>query len=64
MPFREAGISLLVSFVLFATFLANVVIGASGRGSFLTDIGELITVLASCIFFVAGTLQLEKKQQK
>lgn len=58
-----ALVLLVVAAGLFAAFFLNVVLGASGSAPFLSDVGELLTLFASCIFFVAATLRLEKNKQ-
>ena len=60
MTLRSAHFLLIASFGLFATFFANVVAGAFASTTFLSDVGELIVLFASCIFFVAATLQIER----
>lgn len=58
-----APLLLLISLALFVAFGTNVLFGASGRGAFLSDVGELLVLFASCTFFVAATLRLEKQRK-
>lgn len=52
--------ALTVSGGLFAVFLANVLSGASGRAVFLSDVAEMLTLFAACIFFVVAVLRRER----
>lgn len=51
--------SLIISLILFAVFAANVSMGAFGSGVFLSDVKEMLVLLASTAFFVAGILKKE-----
>jgi hypothetical protein len=57
-------ILLIISACLFGAFFANVMLGATGKGVFLTDVQELLVLFASCALFVAATLQFEKNQKQ
>jgi hypothetical protein len=45
--------------VLFAVFVGNVVMGATMRASFLTDVQEMLLLFAATIAFVASILRRE-----
>jgi len=51
--------SLLLSALLFAVFVANVALGASGAGAFLGDVGEMLLLFATTIMFVIAILKKE-----
>ena len=53
-------VALIIAAGLFAVFLANVIAGAAGLGSFLPDVGEMLMLFCASAFFVAAILQLEK----
>ena len=53
---------LLISAGLFAVFIANVVIGATGGTIFLTDVGEMLLLFAASVFFVAAVLKREAER--
>lgn len=57
---RKAGsIALIVAAVVFAVFVTNIVMGASGGKVFLSDVGEMLTLFLACAFFVIAVLQRE-----
>ena len=49
-----------VTCVVFLVFFSNVVAGAAGLGVFLSDVGEMLTLFAACIFFVLAMLAYER----
>ncbi len=51
----------LISGGLFLLFFTNVVVGTLGFKVFLTDVQEMLTLFAACIFFVAVILFRERK---
>lgn len=51
--------SLAVSSVLTAVFVLNVALGASGSGTFLSDVQEMMVLLAASIAFVIAILRRE-----
>ena len=53
--------SLAVSSVLSAVFVLNVVLGASGSGTFLSDVQEMMVLLAVSFAFVAAILRREAR---
>jgi len=55
------GYFIIASSGLFILFFANVVAGSMGSQVFLTDVGEMLILLAACIVFVIGILYLEKQ---
>ena len=50
----------ILSIVGFAVFLANVLMGAMGGTTFLTDIQEMLVLFATCAVFVIFILQQER----
>ena len=55
---------LAVAAVLFAAFVADVVMGALADTSFLTDVQEMLMLFAASIAFVAAILTREKKSKE
>ena len=55
---------LIVAGVLFVIFGLNVVLGSMGGPQFLGDLGELLVVLASVVFFVIAIIQRENSEKK
>jgi len=51
--------SLIASAILFVILAVNVGIGSMGGTVFLGDIGEMLVLFASTIFFVVAILQRE-----
>jgi hypothetical protein len=47
---------LLIALVIFLIYFGNVALGAADQSRFLTDVMEMLTLLLSVIFFVAGVL--------
>ena len=45
---------------IFVVYIANVMIGAAGGTIFLSDVGEMLTLFASCVCFVIFMLQRER----
>ncbi|MEL6979357.1 MAG: hypothetical protein AAGM38_11865 [Pseudomonadota bacterium] len=58
------GVALGVAGLLFAIFFTNVALGAAGAATFLTDVEEMLTLLASAGVFVACVLLKEAKAAK
>jgi hypothetical protein len=52
---------LKIAFALFLVFTVNVILGSIGNTQFLGDIGELLIVISSVIFFVIAIIQSENK---
>lgn len=50
----------IVTCIIFLVFFSNVVAGATGIGVFLSDVGEMLTLLAACICFVLAMLAHER----
>lgn len=50
---------LLISALIFVAFVANVLSGALLGQSFLTDVGEMITLFAASIAFTIAILKRE-----
>jgi hypothetical protein len=55
--------SLVISAIIFAVFGLNVSMGAFGSGVFLSDVQEMIVLLISTAFFVAGILKKEADEK-
>lgn len=51
-----------ISVALFATFVADVVLGAIYSVSFLGDVQEMVVLLGASIFFSIAILRLESKK--
>lgn len=51
--------ALAVSALLFAVLAVNVGIGSAGGNVFLGDVGEMLVLFASSIFFVVAILKRE-----
>ncbi|MEM7777078.1 MAG: hypothetical protein AAF732_15860 [Pseudomonadota bacterium] len=60
---RGAQLLLTLSIMSFGVFFTNVVFGATGRGVFLSDVGELLVLFTSCAIFVASTLLFEHNKK-
>ncbi|MGG7645810.1 hypothetical protein ACQ5SP_13455 [Rhodovulum sp. YNF3179] len=52
--------SLLIAAILFAIFFGNVVMGAFLGTPFLTDLGEMLMLLAASVAFVVAILKKER----
>lgn len=61
---REENMYLGIAAILFGTFFLNVFWGASGGGIYLSEVSELIVLMVSVLFFVAGILKREKAAKK
>lgn len=53
--------ALLISATLFAIFALNIVLGSMGRPVFLTDVQEMLVLMASAVAFVVAILQAEAR---
>lgn len=51
--------ALVIALICFLVYFANVAIGGAGGTVFLSDVGEMLTLLAASIFFVIGVLLRE-----
>jgi len=60
----EENMYLGIAAILFGTFFLNVFWGASGGGTYLSEVSELIVLMVSVLFFVAGILKREKAAKK
>ena len=56
---RRGTVPLVLALIHFIAFFANVASGAAGMGVVLGDLAEMLTLLASSVFFVAGILLRE-----
>jgi len=54
---------LIIAIALFIIFGSNVVLGSMGGPQFLGDVGELLVVISSVLFFVVGIIQKEFKEK-
>jgi len=52
--------SLVLAALFFGVFLSNVVLGAFFTASFLSDVGEAVTLFVSVLFFVVAISRSEK----
>ena len=48
-----------IASILLIVFVTNVVLGSFGFGGFLNEVGEMLTLLAASIAFVAAILKRE-----
>ncbi len=55
---------LLISALFFAVFLANVVLGSAGRQVFLSDVQEMLVLMAASIAFVVAILAREAQERR
>lgn len=55
---------LAIAAVLFAVYVADVVMGALASASFLSDVQEMLMLFAATIAFVAAILVREKKSKE
>lgn len=55
---------LIVAGILFAVFVANIVLGASGGAQFLGDVGEMLVLFAASIAFTAAILRREAQRNR
>ena len=57
-------VAMTLACLFFGVFVANVSVGAAGRGVFLSDIQEMLCLFAECFSFVVAILVLERNQMK
>jgi len=51
------SVALGLSLLIFAIYFLNVLIGGPlGKKPWMSDVGEMLTLFAAVVFFVAGTL--------
>lgn len=50
---------LIGAIILFGVFVVNVALGASSNSAFLTDVQEMMVLLAVAVLFVIAILQKE-----
>lgn len=53
-----------ISAVLFGAYFINVFLGASGGGLQLSEVSEMLILVVSVLFFVAGILRKEAKVEE
>jgi len=56
--------TLLIALALFAVFSANVMLGSAGVGVFLSDVQEMLVLLAAAVAFVAAILAKESAARR
>ena len=54
---------LIISAIIFAIYIANVVLGATGGAAFVGDVSEMLLLFASVIAFVIAVLQREAAEK-
>lgn len=54
----------LASFTLLVVFVVNVALGAASNSAFMSDVGEMLVLLAAAIFFVMAILKKEAEAKK
>lgn len=55
---------LTISSLIFGVFVLNVVLGSMAKFSFLSDVGEMLVLLAATALFVVAILQKEAEAKK
>lgn len=55
---------LISAFILFAVFVANVLVGALGGAEFTGDVGEALLLFAASVAFVLAILRREAAEKK
>ena len=55
---------LLGALICFGVFTANVALGSAGRGAFMGDVGEMLVLSATAVFFVIAILKKEADAKK
>jgi Ca2+/Na+ antiporter len=55
---------LTISSLMFGVFALNVVLGSMAKFSFLSDVGEMLVLLAATALFVVAILQKEAEAKK
>ena len=58
---RGENIAFTGAGILFAVFLANVLLGALRIGAVLGDVVEMLVLFGACVFFVIAVLGLERR---
>lgn len=52
--------ALLAAFAIFLVFLSNIALGGAGHPTFLSDVGDALTLFAAVLIFVVAILLAEK----
>ena len=55
---------LLGAIIMFSIFAVNVGLGSMGATTFLSDVGELLVLLATAVLFVVAILRSEAAAKK
>lgn len=61
---RAEQICFALAGTAFALFVGNIALGAARAGVILGDVGEMLTLLAACLFFVIAVLVRERRAQR
>lgn len=61
---RTGRIVLVGALICFAVFFGSVAMGAAGLGAAFSDVGEMLTLFAAALLFVAGVLMLEAAEKR
>ncbi len=56
--------ALMAAILFFAVYVSNVALGALASSAFMGDVGEMVTLLAASICFVAAILKAEATQKE
>lgn len=59
----RAKVPLFCALVVFLVFFTNVLLGSAGLTSFLSDVGEAVTLFVAVLFFAIGILLAEAEQK-
>lgn len=55
---------LLIAALFFAVFVTNVVLGSAGRQVFLSDVQEMLVLMAASVAFVVAILKREAQARQ
>lgn len=50
---------LIAAIILFCVFSLNVALGSFARAAFLSDVGEMLVLFATAVFFVVAIIRKE-----
>ena len=62
-PRESSKIALTITVIIFSIFLVNLIMGAFFNARFMSDVVELVVLLASTICFVVAILLIEKQER-
>ena len=60
---RRPRAAFALALIVFLVFLINVALGGAGFQTFLSDVGEAVTLFVSVFAFVVGILQAEAAER-